>query len=214
MASASELDPVLTRCQRIAELAKQSPGMGFTSLNHHLTQRWLYEAFLRTTGLHPAYAWQKRFLQHLQEQRATTRWVLKTPDHAYGLEELFSVFPDAVVIQTRKVRLGLFGWLKKPVYEVIAAVDEEAARPPKLAAAVANGAPKQMGTVKTSRLAQARTATVDTRPESVTARPARAQAAAYAAAPQAAATAAALGRTCRRCVTSASSCLLRATSWR
>jgi len=48
MASASELDPVLTRCQRIAELAKQSPGMGFTSLNHHLTQRWLYEAFLRT----------------------------------------------------------------------------------------------------------------------------------------------------------------------
>src|SRR5712692_8340718 len=70
-------------------------------------------------------------------------------------------------------------------------VDEEAARPPKLAAAVANGAPKQMGTVKTSRPAQARTATVDTRPESVTARPARAQAAAYAAAPQAAAAAAA-----------------------
>ena len=48
MASASELDPVSTRCQRIAELAKQSPQMGFTSLAHHIDLRWLYEAYLRT----------------------------------------------------------------------------------------------------------------------------------------------------------------------
>jgi RNA-directed DNA polymerase len=48
MASASELGPVFTKQQQIAELAKQSPGMGFTSLNHHLDLRWLYEAFLRT----------------------------------------------------------------------------------------------------------------------------------------------------------------------
>jgi RNA-directed DNA polymerase len=48
MASASELDPVSTRCQRIAVLAKQSPHMGFTSLAHHIDLRWLYEAFCRT----------------------------------------------------------------------------------------------------------------------------------------------------------------------
>lgn len=48
MASASELDPVSTKQQRIAELAKQSPQMGFTSLAHHLDLRWLYEAYLRT----------------------------------------------------------------------------------------------------------------------------------------------------------------------
>jgi group II intron reverse transcriptase/maturase len=48
MASASELDPVFTKQQRIAELAKQSPHMGFTSLAHHLDLRWLHEAFLRT----------------------------------------------------------------------------------------------------------------------------------------------------------------------
>lgn len=48
MASASELDPVSTRCQRIAELAKQSPHMGFTSLAHHIDLRWLYEAYCRT----------------------------------------------------------------------------------------------------------------------------------------------------------------------
>jgi retron-type reverse transcriptase len=48
MASASELDPVLTKQQRTAELAKQSPEMGFTSLNHHLDLIWLVEAYTRT----------------------------------------------------------------------------------------------------------------------------------------------------------------------
>ena len=48
MAGASEPDPVSTRRQRIAELAKQSPQMGFTSLNHHLDLGWLAEAYHRT----------------------------------------------------------------------------------------------------------------------------------------------------------------------
>jgi len=48
MAGASNPGTVSTRQQRIAELAKQVPPMGFTSLNHHIDLRWLYEAFLRT----------------------------------------------------------------------------------------------------------------------------------------------------------------------
>lgn len=44
MASASELDPGSTRCQRIAELAKQSPEMGFTSRAHHIDLPWLAAA--------------------------------------------------------------------------------------------------------------------------------------------------------------------------
>jgi RNA-directed DNA polymerase len=48
MASASELGPVSTKQQRIAELAKQAPTMGFTSLNHHLDLDWLNEALKRT----------------------------------------------------------------------------------------------------------------------------------------------------------------------
>src|SRR6266404_4858714 len=48
MAGALKPDPVFTKQQRIAELAKQAPQMGFTSLNHHLDVAWLYEAFLRT----------------------------------------------------------------------------------------------------------------------------------------------------------------------
>jgi group II intron reverse transcriptase/maturase len=48
MAETSNSDPVFTRQQRIAELAKQSPQMGLTSLNHHIDLRWLHEAYLRT----------------------------------------------------------------------------------------------------------------------------------------------------------------------
>ena len=61
-----------------------------------------YEAFLHSTDLTPAYLWQRRFLQHLQFHDRPMRWVLKSPDHVYGLEQLFAVFPDAMVIQTHR----------------------------------------------------------------------------------------------------------------
>lgn len=48
MAGASKPDPVSTKQQRIAELAKQSPHMGFTSLAYFIDLRWLHEAYLRT----------------------------------------------------------------------------------------------------------------------------------------------------------------------
>lgn len=48
MAEASNSDPVCTKQQRIAEMARQRPQMGFTSLNHHIDLVWLYEAFQRT----------------------------------------------------------------------------------------------------------------------------------------------------------------------
>ena len=48
MAETSSSDLVYTRQQRIAELARQSPRMGFTSLNHHLDLHWLFEAYQRT----------------------------------------------------------------------------------------------------------------------------------------------------------------------
>jgi hypothetical protein len=41
MAGAQEPDPVSTKRQRIAELAKQDPQRVFTSLNHHLDLLWL-----------------------------------------------------------------------------------------------------------------------------------------------------------------------------
>lgn len=47
MAGASKPDIVSTKQQQIAQLAKQSPKMGFTSLAYHIDLRWLYEAYLR-----------------------------------------------------------------------------------------------------------------------------------------------------------------------
>jgi len=84
-----------------------------------------YEAFLRSEGLGPAYEWQKRFLQHLQRRCPAKRWVLKSPDHAYGLEELFSVFPDAVIIQTHRDPLEVL----RSSSQLIAALQSLFARP-------------------------------------------------------------------------------------
>ena len=60
-----------------------------------------YETFLRAADKTPAYAWQKRFLEHLQGD-CRQRWILKAPDHSHALEALFSVFPDALIVQTHR----------------------------------------------------------------------------------------------------------------
>jgi hypothetical protein len=61
-----------------------------------------HEVFLRSSDLAPVYQWERRFLQHLQQNQHARRWVLKAPDHVYALEALFSVFPDALVVQTHR----------------------------------------------------------------------------------------------------------------
>jgi len=61
-----------------------------------------YEGFLRIADHRPAYVWQRRFLQHLQLGGPVRRWVLKSPDHVRHLEDLFTVFPDALLIQTHR----------------------------------------------------------------------------------------------------------------
>jgi RNA-directed DNA polymerase len=48
MARTPSLDPVSTKQARIAELAKQAPACGFTTLAHHIDERWLFAAFQRT----------------------------------------------------------------------------------------------------------------------------------------------------------------------
>jgi RNA-directed DNA polymerase len=73
MAETSNSEDLSTRCQRIAELARQSPQMGFTSLNHHIDLRWLHQAYLRTrrdgaVGVdgRTAAEYEERLLENLQ----------------------------------------------------------------------------------------------------------------------------------------------------
>ena len=47
-ARTSGLDPVSTKQQRIAELARRAPQMAFTTLAHHIDLEWLKEAYRRT----------------------------------------------------------------------------------------------------------------------------------------------------------------------
>ena len=61
-----------------------------------------YTAFLDRTDPRPAYAWQKRFLQHLQAGGPGRQWVLKAPDHVFSLDALFAAFPDALVVQMHR----------------------------------------------------------------------------------------------------------------
>ena len=70
----------------------------FVSICHVPT----YEKFLHTANLGAIYGWQKRFLRYLQLGYVNKRWILKSPDHVYGLDALFTAFPDSAIIQTHR----------------------------------------------------------------------------------------------------------------
>jgi hypothetical protein len=66
-----------------------------------------YRSWLDAQEFTPAYEHLRRMLQFLQWQKKQRgqrrdRWVLKTPAHLGYLDTLFSVFPDAHVIQTHR----------------------------------------------------------------------------------------------------------------
>jgi hypothetical protein len=72
----------------------------FASLRFDTTYRIpSYRNWLDRTGHFAAYRFHRRFLQHLQHQRAgVARWVLKCPDHIFALCALRSVYPDANLV--------------------------------------------------------------------------------------------------------------------
>jgi hypothetical protein len=65
--------------------------------------RWvLYEA-----DMAPAYAWHRRFLQHLQSghpagEAPADRWLVKSPAHIWCLDALLTEYPDALLVQTHR----------------------------------------------------------------------------------------------------------------
>jgi len=61
-----------------------------------------YAAFLQEADHLQAYGFHRRFLQHLQWQRAPRRWALKAPGHLMHLDALLATYPDAMVVQTHR----------------------------------------------------------------------------------------------------------------
>jgi hypothetical protein len=68
----------------------------FQSLRYDSTYRVpSYQRWLQSHGHQEAYRFHKRFLQHLDAQMPGRRWILKSPDHVFALDEIRAIYPDA-----------------------------------------------------------------------------------------------------------------------
>jgi len=54
-----------------------------------------YQSWLQRHGHVEAYRFHRRFLQHLDAQAPGRRWILKSPDHVFALDDIRAVYPDA-----------------------------------------------------------------------------------------------------------------------
>ncbi|WP_183094545.1 sulfotransferase family protein [Nocardioides stalactiti] len=76
----------------------------FKSMQHSLQfevptyNHWL----LHEADMSAAYAYHRRFLQHLQSEHHGERWLLKSPAHLWCLPDLMKEYPDAIVIQNHR----------------------------------------------------------------------------------------------------------------
>ena len=61
-----------------------------------------YEAWLNGQDMRPAYAFHRRFLQHLQWRTPGAQWVLKAPSHIFSFDALLDTYPDARIVQTHR----------------------------------------------------------------------------------------------------------------
>src|SRR5580693_546636 len=73
----------------------------FQSLRFESTYRVpSYSNWLQRHGLLHAYRFHRRFLQHLDAELPGRRWVLKSPDHVFALDDIRKVYPDARLVFT------------------------------------------------------------------------------------------------------------------
>ncbi len=57
-----------------------------------------YNSWLERSGFLDAYRFHRRFLQHLDAQLPGRRWILKSPDHLFALDDIREVYPDAQLV--------------------------------------------------------------------------------------------------------------------
>jgi hypothetical protein len=57
-----------------------------------------YSDWLQHRGLLAGYRFHRRFLQHLDAALPGRRWVLKSPDHVFALDDIRTVYPDARLV--------------------------------------------------------------------------------------------------------------------
>jgi hypothetical protein len=81
----------------------------FATMLEFLSDQWggtypvpTYSAYLVATDQTDAYRYHRKVLQTLQRRASGARWVLKAPSHLGQLRALFSVYPDARVVQIHR----------------------------------------------------------------------------------------------------------------
>jgi hypothetical protein len=57
-----------------------------------------YSSWLQRRGLLDGYRFHRRFLQHLDAELPGRRWILKSPDHVFALDDIRKVYPDAHLV--------------------------------------------------------------------------------------------------------------------
>jgi hypothetical protein len=95
------LAPELNRLHEVAagepEECTDITAQVFQSLRYDSVYRVpSYQSWLQRHGHLEAYRFHKRFLQHLDAQSPRRRWILKSPDHVFALDDAQTVYPDAV----------------------------------------------------------------------------------------------------------------------
>jgi hypothetical protein len=72
-----------------------------------------YNSWLERSGFLPAYRFHRRFLQHLDAQLPARRWILKSPDHVFALDDIRRVYPDARLVLVHRDPVRVLGSVAK-----------------------------------------------------------------------------------------------------
>ncbi len=90
-------------CWRL--LCQSMRSISFECLAHLPT----YSSWLQSKDWTDAYRRHRRNLQLIGLNDTGKRWVLKNPSHLFALDELLSVYPDALIIQTHRLPRVVIG---------------------------------------------------------------------------------------------------------
>jgi hypothetical protein len=75
----------------------------FLSIQFHTTFHVpSYQSWLERQSLLPSYEFHRKLLQHLQSKHMKERWVLKSPAHLPAIDDILSIYPDALIIHTHR----------------------------------------------------------------------------------------------------------------
>ncbi len=107
---APELNELHAVSSEVPEECSDLTAQVFQSLRYEDTYRVpSYRRWLEGYGHRDAYRFHRRFLQHLDAQVPGRRWLLKSPDHVFALDDIRAVYPDACFVFVHRDPVRVMG---------------------------------------------------------------------------------------------------------